>query len=69
MASNPETTKIKRLEAALRPFAEAAKSRTVQDALSFAPQTDVILTVTRGFDKIELPASAFAAATEALKDV
>lgn len=57
------------MEAALRPFADAAKTTTVRDALSFAPETDVMLTVTRGFDLTLLPASAFSAALEALKDV
>jgi hypothetical protein len=60
-------TREQMLDAALLPFAEAAKSRVVRDALSFAPEANVDLMVSRGFDQIRIPASAFAAAREALK--
>jgi hypothetical protein len=59
-------TREQLLEAALRPFAEAAKSRVVRDALSFGPPADVELIVTRGFSEIRIPASAFATARKAL---
>ena len=51
---------------ALKPFADAASTQTVVDALSFAPHADVDLTITRGFDSFTIPASAFAKARAAI---
>ena len=56
---------IIRLRAALEPFAEAAKSGVVKDALSFGePPADLYLT--RGFGSITISARAFKTARAAL---